>query len=177
MSIEEITLGSGCFWCTEAVFSEVKGIDFVDSGYSGGDKESANYNSVSSGSTKHAECTNIVFNHDVISLDVILDIFFATHDPTTKDRQGNDVGPQYRSVIFYRDENQKELAESKIQELDKAGLFKGRIVTEVSKFKAFYPAEVYHQNYYKNNPDQLYCQFVISPKMSKFRKQFEKYLK
>lgn len=171
------TLGGGCFWCTEAVFQEVEGVHSVTSGYSGGSAETADYKTVCSGTTRHAEVVQVEFDPQVISYADILEIFWATHDPTTPNRQGNDVGPQYRSVIFYHDEEQKKTAERSKAEV--APQVWGRpIVTEISPFEALFPAEEYHQNYFKNvgnrNP---YCTFVITPKVQKFRKNFKDKLK
>lgn len=171
------TLGGGCFWCTEAVFQEVEGVHSVTSGYSGGSAETADYKTVCSGTTRHAEVVQVEFDPQVISYADILEIFWATHDPTTPNRQGNDVGPQYRSVIFYHDEEQKKTAER--SKAEAAPQLWGRpIVTEISPFEALFPAEEYHQNYFKNvgnrNP---YCTFVITPKVQKFRKNFKDKLK
>ncbi len=171
------TLGGGCFWCTEAVFQEVEGVHSVTSGYSGGSAETADYETVCSGTTRHAEVVQVEFDPQVISYADILDIFWATHDPTTPNRQGNDVGPQYRSVIFYHDEEQKKAAER--SKAETATQIWGRpIVTEISPFGEFFPAEEYHQDYYKNvgnrNP---YCTFIITPKVQKLRKNFKDKLK
>lgn len=171
------TLGGGCFWCTEAVFQEVEGVLSVTSGYCGGTAETADYKTVCSGSTRHAEVVQVEFDPEVIRYEDILEIFWATHDPTTPDRQGNDLGPQYRSVIFYHDEEQKRTAgRSKAEAAPQ--IWDRPIVTEISPFEAFFPAEEYHQDYYKNvgnrNP---YCTFVITPKVQKFRKKFKDRLK
>ena len=171
------TLGGGCFWCTEAVFQEVQGVVSVTSGYSGGTPETADYELVCSGTTRHAEVVQVEFDPAVISYEDILEIFWATHDPTTLNRQGNDTGPQYRSVIFYHSETQKAAAERSKAEV--APKIWGRpIVTEISPFEEFFPAEDYHQEYYQNvgnrNP---YCTFVITPKVQKFRKNFKDKLK
>ncbi len=169
---EKATLGGGCFWCVEAIFQRVQGVLKVESGYAGGTAATANYRTVCSGTTEHAEVIQITFDPETISYEEILEIFWSTHDPTTLNRQGNDVGPQYRSVIFYHSEEQREAAErSKTQVA--TGLWDDPIVTEISPLQAFYPAETEHQNYYNQvgarNP---YCSFVITPKVSKFRKQF-----
>jgi len=170
------TFGSGCFWCTEAIFERVKGVVKVVSGYSGGSVPNPTYDAVCTGLTGHAECTQIYFDPNVISYAELLEIFFKTHDPTSLNRQGADVGTQYRSVIFYHDENQKELAEKVKQELSEAKIWDKPIVTEITQFKKFYPAEDYHQNYYAKNPNQGYCAFVITPKIEKFEKIFKKYI-
>jgi peptide-methionine (S)-S-oxide reductase len=175
--IEIATLGGGCFWCVEAVYQEVEGVYSVVSGYSGGTPQTANYKDVSEGTTAHAEVVQVKFNPKVVSFDEILEIFWSTHDPTTRNRQGNDVGPQYRSVIFYQDETQKQIAEK-----SKAGiapqLWENPIVTEIKPLKGFWEAEDYHQDYYSNVGDRNpYCTFVITPKMAKFRKTFSDKLK
>ena len=174
---EIATLGGGCFWCVEAVFQEVEGVKSVTSGYAGGAKETADYKSVSSGSTEHAEVVQIKYDPEVISYGEILEIFWTTHDPTTLNRQGNDVGPQYRSVIFYQDEEQKRIAAKSKSEVA-ARLWEDPIVTEISPLEEFYPAENYHQNYYakvgNRNP---YCTFVITPKVNKLRNKFAHKLK
>jgi len=171
--MELATFGSGCFWCTEAVFQQLKGVKSVVSGYSGGHLESPTYQQVTTGRTGHAEVCQIEFDPDVISYETLLEVFFSTHDPTTLNRQGNDVGTQYRSVIFYHDEQQKKAAEKIKSELDGKKSFKNPIVTEITAFDKFYPAENYHQNYYRNNPNQGYCRYVISPKLDKFEKTFK----
>jgi peptide-methionine (S)-S-oxide reductase len=171
------TLGGGCFWCIEAVFEEVKGVDDVQSGYSGGTSEDATYEKVCTGNTGHAEVVQIRFDPDVIEYWEILDIFFHVHDPTTLDRQGADVGPQYRSVIFYHDEDQRKIAEEVIGQVNSLGIYRDPVVTQVVPFEAFYEAEDYHDDYYENNPNQPYCRLVIAPKVSKLRKQFEDKLK
>lgn len=176
-SMETATLGSGCFWCTEAVFQQLKGVSSVVSGYSGGHIDNPSYEQVSTGRTGHAEVCQIQFDPDQISYEALLEVFFDTHDPTTLNRQGNDIGTQYRSVIFYHSEKQRETAERVKLELDKSGTWKNPIVTEIVPFKKFYPAEDYHQNYYRNNPNQGYCRVVIAPKLSKFQKVFKLKLK
>lgn len=171
------TFGGGCFWCTEAVFQQVKGVLKVESGYSGGTVKNPAYKEVCSGTTGHAEVVQIVFNPEEISFEELLEIFYLTHDPTTLNRQGNDVGTQYRSVIFYRNDNQRKLAEKVKQEVQKSGHYTNPVITEISPFTAFYRAEDYHQNYYNDNKNQPYCSFVISPKLEKFRKTFTNKLK
>ncbi len=171
------TLGGGCFWCVEAVFNELQGVEKVISGYSGGAIENPTYRQVCSGNSGHVEVIQVIFDPTVISYEDILTVFFHVHDPTTLNRQGNDVGEQYKSIIFYQDEAQKASAEKVIQEIGASGLWKNPIVTEIAKLKRFYPAEDYHQSYYKENPNQGYCVFVISPKMKKFREQFKDKLK
>ena len=167
-----ITLGGGCFWCVEAVFEKIHGITKVVSGYSGGSKENPTYQEVCSETTGHAEVVQLSFNDEVINLDTILEIFFAHHDPTTLNRQGGDVGTQYRSVIFYHNENQKQIALETIKYLDEQKFFSNKIVTEVMKIENFYIAEDYHQSFYQNNPYQPYCQFIINPKMEKLKQNY-----
>ena len=171
--MEIVTLGSGCFWCTEAVFQQLKGVSTVVSGYSGGHVENPTYEQVVTGRTGHAEVCQIQFDHEQISFEDMLEVFFNTHDPTTLNRQGNDVGTQYRSVIFYHTDEQRETAERIKAELDKSGTWKNPIVTEIVPFKKFYKAEDYHQNYYRNNPNQGYCRLVIAPKLQKFEKVYK----
>jgi len=161
----KIVLGGGCFWCLEAIFQKVNGVKKVISGYSGGKRKNPTYEQVCSGATGHAEVIEIEFDENIISYDEILGIFFEIHDPTQLNRQGNDVGTQYRSVIFYVDEKQKEIALKKIEELKKRGI---NVVTEVTKLDKFYKAEDYHQNYYNLNPNNPYCHYVITPKIEKF---------
>lgn len=176
--LEKVTLASGCFWCTEAVFERVKGVvGDVVSGYSGGTVKNPDYNQVSSGSTGHAEAVQFKFDPEIITYSKILEIFFKTHNPTTPNQQGNDIGPQYRSVVFYHSEDQKAVAEKVIKQIEEEGVYDNQIVTEVVEFKDFYRAEDYHQNYFKNNPNQGYCQVIINPKLAKFRKEFETLLK
>jgi peptide-methionine (S)-S-oxide reductase len=169
---ETITLGAGCFWCTEAVFQRVKGVISVESGYSGGGIANPTYREVTSGLTGHAEVIQVVFDPEVVSLVRILEIFWRTHDPTTLNRQGADVGTQYRSAIFYHSDTQGELATKLKQELEKQAIWDKPVVTEITAFDAFYKAEDYHQDYYNQNPNQPYCQFVIVPKLEKFEKLF-----
>jgi peptide-methionine (S)-S-oxide reductase len=171
--METTTLGSGCFWCTEAVFQQLKGVETVVSGYSGGHVDNPSYKQVVTGRTGHAEVCQIQFDPQQISYEDLLEVFFSTHDPTTLNRQGNDVGTQYRSVIFYHNEEQKEIAERIKKELDESGTWKNPIVTEIVQFEKFYRAENYHQNYYRNNPNQGYCRVVIAPKLKKFEKTFK----
>ncbi len=176
-NIETATFGGGCFWCTEAVYLELKGVQSVKPGYSGGHIKNPSYKEVCTGTTGHAEVIQITFDADKISYSEILEVFFMTHDPTTLNRQGNDVGPQYRSVIFYHNEKQKEVAEKVIKLFQEEGVYDRPIVTTVDSFDVFYPAEDYHQNYYNRNKGQGYCQFVIAPKLEKFRKVFKDQLK
>ena len=170
---KKATFGAGCFWCVEAVFQRVEGVKSVVSGYSGGRKDEASYRIVSTGETNHAEVVQITYDPEVISYDDLLYILWRTHDPTTLNRQGADVGPQYRSVVFYHDDFQRERAEHYKKKLDESGVFDDPIVTEVSALDAFYEAEDYHQNYFERNPDQGYCQMVIRPKLDKFKSLFE----
>jgi len=176
-NLEKATFGSGCFWCTEAVFERLNGVQKVVSGYAGGTVENPTYEEVCSGTTGHAEVTQITYDPKVITFDELLEVFWKTHDPTTLNRQGNDVGPQYRSVIFYHNEEQKQLAEKYKEELNKSGAWDNPIITEISPFTKFYSAEGYHQDYYNNNPNQGYCAFVIAPKVEKFEKVFKDKLK
>ena len=175
--MEIATFGGGCFWCTEAVFKELKGVESVTSGYSGGHVINPAYREVTSGKTGHAEVIEIEFDPAVISFQELLEVFWAIHDPTTLNRQGADVGPQYRSVIFYHNEAQKEIAEKIKQKLNDEKVFDKPVVTEITPWENFYRAENYHQDYYENNPNQGYCQFVIVPKLDKFRKTFQDKLK
>ena len=168
---ELATLGGGCFWCLEAVYKDLKGVESVVSGYAGGDVENPTYEQVCGGRTGHAEVVQIAFDPQVVTYRDLLDVFFTIHDPTTKDRQGADVGPQYRSIIFYHDPEQRAEAEAVIAELERKRLWRAPIVTEVAPLETFYPAEAYHQDYYENNPRQRYCQIVIAPKVAKFRKE------
>jgi peptide-methionine (S)-S-oxide reductase len=175
--LEVATLSSGCFWCAEAVFQEIKGIMKVEPGYSGGSMLNPTYEQVSTGTTGHAEAVQITFDPSIISFRKILEIFFATHDPTTPNRQGADVGHQYRSAIFYHNDEQKATTEEVIKELISEKIFNSPIITEVKPFKAFYKAEDYHKNYFKKHPQQPYCRVVISPKIKKLRKKFQDELK
>lgn len=169
---EVATLAGGCFWCLEAIFNELKGVERVISGYSGGKMANPSYKEVCGGRTGHAEAVQVVFDPGAISYREILEVFFSTHDPTTLNRQGADVGTQYRSVIFYHDDKQKAVAEQLIKELDAAKIWNAPIVTEVTPFSSFYPAEDYHQHYFKQNVAQPYCQVVIAPKLAKFREHY-----
>lgn len=173
MPTDTATFGAGCFWCTEAVFERLNGVLKVTSGYSGGNRVNPTYEEVTAKNTGHAEVTQIVYDPTVISFDELLEVFWQTHDPTTLNRQGADVGPQYRSVIFYHSDEQKQKAESYKTELNKSGAFSNPIVTEISPFKNFYSAEDYHQNFYMNNPNYGYCSYVIKPKLDKFEKVFK----
>ncbi|RCS52925.1 peptide-methionine (S)-S-oxide reductase [Bremerella cremea] len=175
--IQTATFGGGCFWCTEAVFSELRGVESVTSGYAGGHVANPTYEQVCTKTTGHAEVIQITFDPDQISYEDLLEIFFQTHDPTTKDRQGNDVGPQYRSAIFYHSQAQKEAADAFIAKLNDNGVFPAQIVTEVTEINNYYPAENYHQEYLANNPGNPYCAMVVRPKVDKFRKQFGEKLK
>jgi peptide-methionine (S)-S-oxide reductase len=171
------TLGGGCFWCLEAVFEQLRGVCKVESGYAGGTESAPTYEQVCTGTTGHAEVVQVTFDPDALSFRDLLDVFFATHDPTTRNRQGWDVGTQYRSAIFYHTEEQKRVAEERIAELNAAKIWDAPIVTEVVPFRAFYKAEDYHQGYFRSNPGQSYCQAIVAPKVAKFRKQFTARLK
>ncbi|WP_439647570.1 peptide-methionine (S)-S-oxide reductase MsrA [Belliella alkalica] len=175
--MELATLGSGCFWCIEAIYQDLKGVEGVKSGYSGGHIDNPSYRQVTSGTTGHAEVIQFSFDPMVISFEEILEIFWSTHDPTTLNRQGADVGPQYRSAIFYHSDKQKEVAEFYKKKLDESGSFDNKIVTEITAFNNFYVAEDYHQNYFNDNGMQPYCQIVIRPKVEKFKKVFADKLK
>jgi peptide-methionine (S)-S-oxide reductase len=174
MGKEVATLAGGCFWCLEAIFKEVRGIEKVVSGYSGGTAVNPSYNEVCSGATGHAESVQLTFDPKTISFKEILAIFFAVHDPTTLNRQGADVGTQYRSAIFYHNQEQKRAAEEAIKQLNASKTWGAPVVTQVAPFKDFYPAEEYHQEYFARNPEQPYCSVVIAPKLDKFRKQYLK---
>jgi peptide-methionine (S)-S-oxide reductase len=175
---EVATLGGGCFWCTEAIFSEVKGVEKVEPGYAGGTVENPTYEQVCTGTTGHAEVVQITFDPQVISYRQLLTIFFTIHDPTTPNRQGEDVGSQYRSIILYHSEEQRRVAEEVMEEVRRAKIWGDRpIVTELVPFKAFYRAEEYHHNYYRRNPDKPYCRLVIAPKLAKFRSHYPDMLK
>lgn len=176
-NLEKITLGGGCFWCVEAVFDELKGVTDVVSGYSGGSVANPNYRQVCTGSTGHAEVIQVTYDPTLTTTREILEVFFTVHDPTTLNRQGADTGTQYRSAIFYHTPEQKAVAEQLIGELNAAKIWKAPIVTELTPFKAFYPAEDYHQEYFKLNGSQPYCRIVIEPKVAKFRKQYHEKLK
>jgi peptide-methionine (S)-S-oxide reductase len=172
MQTDTATFGTGCFWCTEAIFQELKGVQKVTCGYSGGHVKNPTYEQVCEKNTGHAEVVHIVYNPEEISYDELLEVFWQVHDPTTPNRQGADVGPQYRSVIFYHNNEQKEKAEFYKKKLDESGAFDAPIVTEISPFEIFYEAEKYHQNFYSNNPNYGYCAYVIKPKLDKFKKAF-----
>jgi peptide-methionine (S)-S-oxide reductase len=174
---EVATLGGGCFWCLEAVYDELKGIDAVTSGYAGGKVENPSYRQVTSGATGHAEVVQISYDPNIITFADLLDVFFTIHDPTTLNRQGNDIGPQYRSIILYHTPEQQAEAENAIARLNAAKIWDAPIVTEVAPFDRFYEAEAYHQEYFRNNPRQPYCQIVVAPKVVKARKQFVERLK
>ncbi len=175
--LDTATFGTGCFWCTEAIFQQLEGVESVTSGYSGGTVVNPTYEEVCSKTTGHAECLNVVYDSTKITYDELLEIFWQVHDPTTLNRQGADVGPQYRSVIFYHNDEQKAKAEKYKAALDKSGAWDNPIVTTLEKFDVFYPAEAYHQNYYNTHGSQGYCQFVIRPKLEKFEKVFKNKLK
>lgn len=170
--MEKATLGAGCFWCVEAIFERLKGVDEAISGYSGGEIVNPSYREVSSGNTGHAEVVQVFFDPEKISYKEILEVYWKSHDPTQLNRQGADVGPQYRSVIFYHNEDQRKTAEKYKQELEKANIWDDPIVTAIEPFKNFFKAEDYHQEYYENNKNEGYCQFVITPKIEKFKKVF-----
>lgn len=174
---ELATFGGGCFWCVEAIFDRVNGVNTVESGYSGGHVQNPSYKQVTTGKTGHAEVIQIGFDPEKVSYTELLEIFFKTHDPTTLNRQGADVGSQYRSVVFYHNEDQKQQAELVISQLNQAGIWKDPIVTSVEPFEKFYSAENYHQEYFENNPNQGYCRVVIQPKVEKFEKVFRDRLK
>jgi peptide-methionine (S)-S-oxide reductase len=174
---EIATLGGGCFWCLEAVYQELRGVKKVESGYSGGDVPNPTYRQVCSETTGHAEVVQVTFDPNEVSYRDILEVYFTIHDPTTLNRQGADVGTQYRSVIFYHDEDQKRTAKEVTSELETEGIWNSPIVTEVAPFDEFYVAEDYHQNYFRNNGFQPYCQVIIAPKVAKFRKQHLERLK
>jgi peptide-methionine (S)-S-oxide reductase len=175
--LKNATLGGGCFWCVEAIYQDLQGVEQVVSGYAGGTVQNPTYQQVCTGTTGHAEVVQIAFDPEIISYADLLYIFWRTHDPTTLNRQGADVGPQYRSIILYHDQEQKAIAEQSKRETDASGLWPNPIVTEIVPFDVLYPAEAYHQEYYRNNANQPYCQIVIDPKVSKFRKEFKDRLK
>jgi peptide-methionine (S)-S-oxide reductase len=170
--LELATLGGGCFWCLEAVYVELNGVEKVVSGYAGGEVKNPNYDQVCGGRTGHAEVVEVAFDPDVISFKELLEVFFTIHDPTTLNRQGNDAGTQYRSIILYHDEEQKKAAEQTIAELRAARIWDQRIVTDVVPLAEFYPAENYHQQYFERNPQQPYCQIIVAPKVAKVRQKF-----
>ena len=177
MSVELATLGGGCFWCVEAVFNQLVGVESAISGYMGGHVDNPTYEQVCAKTTGHAEVVNVRFDSDVISFEEILNIFFTTHDPTTLNRQGNDRGPQYRSGVWYHSDEQKRVAEATIARLEAESLYTKPIVTEVTPASTFWVAEDYHQDYFVNNPRAGYCAYVIAPKVAKFRKQYFERLK
>ena len=177
MSVEIATLGGGCFWCVEAVFNQLAGVESAISGYMGGHVDNPTYEQVCTKKSGHAEVVNVAFNDEVVSFEDILNIFFTVHDPTTLNRQGNDRGPQYRSGIWYHSEEQKRIAEETIKRIESEGLYRDRIVTEVTPASTFWVAEDYHQTYFDNNPRAGYCAYIIAPKVAKFRKQYFEQLK
>jgi peptide-methionine (S)-S-oxide reductase len=172
-----VTLGGGCFWCTEAIFKELEGVEKVESGYSGGTKANPSYEEVCRGNTGHAEVVQITFDPKKVALEQILQVFFTVHDPTMINQQGADVGAQYRSVIFYRGDEQRMIAEQVISGVNASRIWPKPIVTQLVPFTAFFPAEGYHKDYFRRNPDKAYCQIVIAPKVAKFRKQYLELLK
>lgn len=172
MATEMATLAGGCFWCLEAVYQQLKGVEKVVSGYAGGHVANPSYQAVCSGTTGHAEVVQITYNPDIVTYKDLLDVFFTIHDPTTLNRQGNDVGTQYRSAIYYHTPQQKQIAEQTIKDVTAEGVWDNPIVTEVEPLDVFYPAEDYHQNYYVDNPNQGYCRVVIAPKVAKFRQKY-----
>ena len=169
---EKVTLGGGCFWCLEAVYQDLKGVDLVESGYAGGHVENPTYREVCGEGTGHAEVVQVTYDPSVITIDDLLDIFFTIHDPTTPNRQGNDVGPQYRSIILYHNDAQRDAAEKAVAKYNESGFWGSPIVTEVVPLTIFYRAEDYHQNYFKNNPGQGYCRIIVAPKVAKARAKF-----
>lgn len=177
MSKEIATLGGGCFWCVEAVYNQLTGVESAISGYMGGHVDNPTYEQVCAKRTGHAEVVNVTFDNEIISFQDVLNIFFTVHDPTTLNRQGNDVGPQYRSGIWYHSEAQKRIAEETIKRIESEGLYRDKFVTEVTPASAFWVAEGYHQDYFVNNPRAGYCSFIIAPKVAKFRKQYFERLK
>lgn len=177
MNKQSIILAGGCFWCTEAVFKRLKGVLLVTSGYSGGELQNPTYEQVTSGETKHAESIKVVFDADEISLEHLLEVFWHTHNPTELNRQGSDVGTQYRSAIFYFDDTQKAIIDKSLQELKDSKFYKEDIVTEIKQYTNFYPAEEYHSNYYENHTSKPYCTFVITPKISKLMDFYKKDIK
>lgn len=176
-NVEQATFGAGCFWCVEAVFEQLKGVHSVEAGYAGGHVDNPTYKEVSTGKTGHAEVARLTYDPSVISYQDLLTVFWHTHNPTTKNRQGADVGPQYRSVIFYHNEEQRKMAEQSLEETDQSNLWKDPIVTEIEQISKYHKAENYHQNYYENNKDKPYCTIVIAPKLKKLRKEFSHLLK
>ncbi|MBP7654881.1 peptide-methionine (S)-S-oxide reductase MsrA [Candidatus Dependentiae bacterium] len=177
MKLDSVILGGGCFWCIEAILNELKGVEKVESGYSGGNLKNPTYEEVCSGKTGHAEVVKITFDPEIISYVKLVEIFFHIHDPTTLNRQGNDVGTQYRSVIFYNSDEQKKSAEDVIKKISDSGLWDDPIVTEVTALDVYYPAEDYHQDYYNNNKEKSYCSIVIAPKIAKFYEEYKDLIK
>lgn len=171
-NLQTATFGGGCFWCTEAIFKRLKGVVSVQSGYAGGKRENPTYEQIHSGATGHAESIQLMFDPSIITYNTLVDVFFATHNPTTLNQQGADVGDEYRSVIFYHNDNQKKIAEIKKTELDKSGKYNDPIVTEIVPYTNFYTAEWYHQNFYDNNRYSPYCMFVVDPKLHKLLEEF-----
>jgi peptide-methionine (S)-S-oxide reductase len=176
-TLEQATLAGGCFWCTEAVFSEIAGVREVEPGYSGGSVPNPSYEDVCTGRTGHAEAVQVTFDPRTVSYHDLLVVFFTTHDPTTRNRQGNDVGTQYRSAVFYRSPEQRATAEAVVHELERERVWRGKVVTEIVPFSVFYPAEEYHHDYFRRNPERAYCQAIIAPKVAKFRKAHATLLK
>lgn len=174
---EVATFGTGCFWCTEAVFERLNGVDRVVSGYSGGHVKDPSYKEVTTGRTGHAEVCQVFFDPEVITYEELLEVFWHTHDPTTLNRQGNDIGPQYRSVIFYHNPEQRRLAEASKKQMDLSGTYSDPVVTEIAEFTDFHEAEDYHQDYFANNPRQPYCTYIVKPKVEKFTSKFQDKLK
>ena len=174
---EIITLGSGCFWCTEAIFERIKGVEAVKSGFSGGQIINPSYREVCNGTTGHAEVVQVVFNPSIVSVQEILEVFWSVHDPTTLNRQGNDIGTHYRSAVFYHNENQKAIAEEYMEQLNNSAKYPNPIVTEITAWTNFFPADGYHDDYYDLNGTEPYCQFVIHPKVEKFEREFKAKLK
>lgn len=175
--LQTATLAGGCFWCTEAIFKRLKGVESVMPGYSGGNTENPTYENLHNQNTGHAEAIQIIFDPDIISYQKLLEVFFHLHDPTTLNRQGNDMGQEYRSVIFYHDSKQREVAEKVKEEIEKSGMYHDPIVTKIEPFKIFYKAEENHQNYFERNTDAPYCRFVIDPKIKKLYKEFKEDVK
>lgn len=171
-NLNQITFGGGCFWCIESCFNMLNGVDSAISGYSGGFTQNPTYEEVCSGETGHAEVVQISYDPNIISYDQLMEVFFFLHDPTQLNRQGNDVGTQYRSVIFYQNEEEKQKAENAIAKVEQSGKYSGKVVTELAKFEKFWAAEQYHQGYYEANPNQPYCSAVVGPKIEKFQKHF-----
>lgn len=171
-NLQQITFGGGCFWCVESCFNMLDGVDSAISGYSGGDTKNPTYEEVSTGNTGHAEVVQISYDPKIISYEQLLDVFFFLHDPTQLNRQGNDVGTQYRSVIYYQNNTEKQKAEEAITKIDQSKKYQNKVVTELTKFEKFWPAEAYHQGYYNANPNQPYCSAVVGPKIQKFKKHF-----